>query len=104
MPSPRNADATVGTAPEIPLILDLAAILGPGQAVYLKLGPEGAVLSVKGAESFAEGMAFGPEWTRMTPEERARAVLGWIRKAATQCRHPRIRWGPLRPQPAWAGG
>ena len=57
----------------------------------MKLGPEGAVLSVKGAGSFATGEAFGPEWTGMSPEERARAELDWIRKAATSCRNPRLR-------------
>jgi hypothetical protein len=78
----------------MPLIKDLATVLAQDQAVYLRLGPEGAVLSVKGAESFAEGIAIGPEWIGMTPEERAQAVLAWIRKAAKYCRNPRIRWVP----------
>jgi hypothetical protein len=71
---------------------DLAAILARDQAVYMKLGPEGAVFTVKAPEAFATGDAIGPEWHRMSPDERARAVLGWIRKAAKYCRNPRIRW------------
>jgi len=73
---------------------DLAAILARDQAVYMKLGPEGAVLFVKGAHSYALGAAIGPEWTRMTSDQRARKVLGWIRKAAKSCRNPRIRYVP----------
>jgi hypothetical protein len=71
---------------------DLAAILARDQAVYMKLGPEGAVMSVKSQGGFAFGDLIGPEWHRMSPDERALAVLGWIRKAAEYCRNPRIRW------------
>ena len=92
MHTPRQAADSIGTPAEI--LRDLAAVLVGEQAVYLKLGPEGAVLSVKGAETFATGVAIGPEWHGMTPEERAKAVLGWIRKAAKYCRNPRVRWVP----------
>jgi hypothetical protein len=76
------------------ILRDLATVLAQNQAVYLRLGPEGAVLSVKGAETFAFGEAIDLQWHGMTPEERARAVLKWIRKAAKYCRNPRIRWVP----------
>lgn len=92
MPTPRPAADSVGTPAEV--LQDLAAVLTGDQAVYLKLGPEGAVLSVKGAETFAFGEAIELPWRGMTPEERAKAVLGWIRKAAKYCRNPRVRWVP----------
>jgi hypothetical protein len=79
---------------ETPFVRDLARVLSRDQAVYLRLGPEGAVMSVKSAETFAEGEAIGTEWLGMTPEERARAVFGWIRKAAKYSRNPRVRWMP----------
>jgi hypothetical protein len=90
--TPREGAASVGTSGEI--LRDLAALLAGDQAVYLRLGPEGAVLSVKAAENFAFGGAIDSRWYGMTPEERAKAVLGWIRKAATYCRNPRVRWVP----------
>jgi hypothetical protein len=73
---------------------DLAAVVGGDQAVYLRLGPEGAVMSVKDRGSFAFGDAIGPRWHGMSPEERAQAVLGWIGQAARYCRKPRVRWAP----------
>lgn len=81
-------------SPPAEVLRDLATVLAGDQAVYLRLGPDGAVMSVKSAESFAEGDAIGSEWLGMTPEERAQAVFGWIRKAAKYCRKPRIRWVP----------
>jgi hypothetical protein len=78
--------------PEIPM--DLATLLGDDQAVYLRLGPEGAVLSVKGRGTFAFGESFGRRWHEMAPQERAEAVLEWIQKAAKYCRNPRMRWIP----------
>jgi hypothetical protein len=73
---------------------DLAAVLAGDQAVYFRLGPEGAVMSVKAPDSFAYGDQVDVRWYRMTPKERAEAVLGWIRKAAKYCRKPRVRWVP----------
>ena len=90
MHSPREVAASDVASDEI--LRDLATLLAEGQAVYLRLGPEGAVLSVKAADTFAFGEAIEVRWHGMTPEERAQAVLGWIRKAATYCRNPRIRW------------
>ena len=92
MHSPQEVAASDVASDEI--LRDLAALLTEGQAVYLRLGPEGAVLSVKAAETFAFGEAIDSRWYGMTPEERAKAVLRWIRKAATYCRNPRIRWVP----------
>ena len=81
-------------APE-EILKDLAEVLAGDQAVYFRLGPEGAVMSVKASEmSFAWGEALDTRWRRMTPEERALAILAWIRKAAKYCRRPRIRWVP----------
>jgi hypothetical protein len=51
-------------------------------------------MSVKGRETFAFGDAVGPRWYGMTPDERVRAVLDWIGKAAKYCRKPRVRWLP----------
>jgi hypothetical protein len=85
---------------------DLASLLAHDQAVYLRLGPEGAVMSVKSNDRrFAFGDAIEVRWRRMPPDERARAVLGWIRKAAAYSRKPRIRWvaassRPTKPLPA----
>jgi hypothetical protein len=80
-------------APE-EILKDLAQVLSGDQAVYLCLGPEGAVLSMKPRDAFAYGEAIDVRWHRMSPEARAQAVLGWIRKAAKYCRKPRIRWVP----------
>jgi hypothetical protein len=76
------------------VLRDLAALLGDDQAVYLRLGPEGAVMSVKGRDVFAFGDAIGVRWHGMTPEERVQALLDWTRKAAEYCRKPRVRWVP----------
>jgi hypothetical protein len=84
----------VGPRAESPLPQDLAAVLAGDQAVYLQLGPEGAILSVKPRDAFAYGEAIDARWHRMSPEERAQAVLGWIRKAAQYCRSPKLRWKP----------
>lgn len=92
MSTPRAANDSKRAPEEI--LEDLARVLAGDQAVYLRLGPEGAVMSVKSAETFAEGEAIGSEWLGMTPQERAQAVLGWIRKAAKYCRKPRVRWVP----------
>jgi len=95
VPSPQVARGSGKPPAEIPLLEDLAALVAGDQAVYFRLGPEGAVLSVKGSETFATGVAIGPEWRGMTPEERAQAVEHWIREAALYCRRPRVRWGPV---------
>jgi len=91
--TPRQAAASTEAPDEI--LRDLAVVLAQDQAVYLKLGPEGAVMSVKsGEKSFAFGEAIETRWRGMSPEKRAQAVHGWIRKAAKYCRNPRIRWEP----------
>jgi hypothetical protein len=51
-------------------------------------------MSVKSAETFAQGEAIGAEWLSMTPKARAEVVLRWIRKAARYSRKPRVRWVP----------
>jgi hypothetical protein len=86
-------------APE-EILKDLAQVLAGDQAVYFRLGPEGAVMSVKAPDSFAYGDAVDVRWREMTPEERALAILAWIRKAAKYCRKPRVRWGAGSPLPA----
>lgn len=76
--------------------MDLAAILANGSAVYLKLGPDGAVLSIKLDErTFANGVSIGTQkWIEMSADERAHAVLAWIHRAASYARNPRVRWVP----------
>jgi len=76
------------------VLTDLEAVLAGDRAVYLSLGPEGAVLSVKGRQTFAFGTSIGPQWFRMSPGERAHLVVRWIEEAAVYCRKPRIRWAP----------
>ena len=88
----RVEDDSAEPRPEI--LEDLTAVLAAGRAVYLKLGPEGAVLSVKAPELFAFGESIGMKWRFMKPEERASAVLEWIRKAAAYSRKPKVRWAP----------
>jgi hypothetical protein len=70
------------------LLKDLAEILSGDKAVYFRLEPEGAVLSVKSPRTQAFGES-QDKWVRMTPEARARAVLGWIRRAAAYHRNPK---------------
>ena len=91
MSTPQGGRDSERAPAEISLVRDLAAVLAGNQAVYLRLGPEGAVMSVKSAESFAFGDAIEVRWPGMTPDERAQAVLAWIRKAARYCRNPRVR-------------
>jgi len=57
-------------------------------------------MSVKAPDSFAYGDAVDVRWREMTPDERAQAILAWIRKAAKYCRKPRVRWGAGSPLPA----
>jgi hypothetical protein len=91
--TPREGRASARARVEIQK--DLASLLAHDQAVYLRLGPEGAVLSVKSNDRrFAFGDAIEGRWRRLAPDERARAVLGWIRKAAAYSRKPRVRWVP----------
>ncbi len=82
------------------LLADLAVILSGDKAAYLRLGPDGAVLSVKSPEIFAFGESVDGNWVRMTPEARAQAVLGCIRRAAAYCRKPRINQGIPHPSVA----
>ena len=72
----------------------MARILSEDRAVTLRRGPEGAVLSVKTPETFAFGETVDARWIRRRPRTRARAVLGWIRRAAVESRAPRIRYLP----------
>ena len=91
----RSSPEALGSreAPSEVLVLqDLATLLAADQALYLRLGPEGALMSVKGRESFAFGDSIGPRWNAMTPEERVQALVAWIRKAAKYSRKPRLRW------------
>ncbi len=74
------------------LLRDLTMILSEDKAVYLRLGPDGAVLTVKSPETFAFGETIDCTWIRMTPEARAQEVLGWIRRAAAYYRAPQIRY------------
>lgn len=83
-------------SPEESLPRDLAMILSEDKAVYLRLGPEGAVLTVKSPETFAFGETVDAKWIRMTPEARAREVLGWIGRAAAYYRAPQIRYALQR--------
>ena len=92
MHSPPEAVGSREALSEV--LLDLATLLESDQAVYLRLGPEGAVMSVKGRETFAFGESIGAHWHEMTPQERAQVVLDWTRKAAEYCRKPRVRWVP----------
>ena len=73
------------------MLADLALILSENKAVVLRLGPADALLTVKSPEIFAFGDTVGCKWIRMTPEERAEAVLGWIHKAAAYYRNTKIR-------------
>ena len=79
-------------SPDGRLADDLAEILKDRLAVYLSLGPDGAVMSVKSHGTYAFGKAFDARWERMTPRERAEVVLAWIRAAARYGRRPRIRY------------
>jgi hypothetical protein len=89
-----SSPAAAGSRELAEVLKDFATLLGSDQAVYLRLGPEGAVMSVKGRGTFAFGESVGPRWYGMTPDERVRAVLEWIAKAARYCRKPRVRWLP----------
>lgn len=92
-----NPGASAAPAPSLdPLIADLALILSEDRAVYMRLGPEGAVLSAKSPETFAFGETVDCNWVRMTPDARAQAVLGWIRRAAEYYRSPKIRFALQR--------
>jgi hypothetical protein len=91
--TPLRADsATEKPRPDI--LADLAAILAGDHAVYFRLGPEGAVVSVKAPKVFDFGDSIGTKWVAMSAEERAQFVLEWIEKAAAYCRKPRVRWRP----------
>jgi hypothetical protein len=95
---PGNPGASVGPegAPEENLLRDLATLLSEDRAAYLRLGPEAAVLTVKSPETFAFGETVDCNWIRMTPEARAKVVLGWIRRAAAYYRAPQIRYALQR--------
>ncbi len=90
-PGKPGGSAVPAPSPES-LLSDLALILSEDKATYLRLGPEGAVLSVKSPETFAFGETVDCNWVRMTAEDRARAVLGWIQRAAEYYRSPRVKF------------
>lgn len=94
VPDPAGRGAW-GPSPEN-LLEDLALILGEDRSVYLRLGPEGAVLSVKSPQIFAFGETVDCNWIRMTGEARARAVLGWIERAAAYYRSPKLKFALQR--------
>ena len=101
MPTPQAGRGSAREQAEVRLRQDLAQVLSGKQSLYFRFGPEGAVMSVKASEmSFAFGLAIDTRWRYMSPEERTKAVLGWIRKAAQYCRNPRVRLTPGRPLPA----
>ena len=89
---PHSAGASAVPLPEF--LPDLAILLEGDAAVYICLEPRGAVLSVKSPEMVAFGKSLIAEWARLSPDERARKVIEWIRQAAAYCRSPRIRWAP----------
>jgi hypothetical protein len=78
------------------LLRELATILSEDQAVYLRLGPDGAVLTVKSPETFAFGETIDAKWIKMTPEARAEEVLGWIQRAAEYYRSPKVKFALQR--------
>ena len=78
------------------LLRDLATIISEDKAMYLRLGPEGAVLTVKSPETFAFGETIDCTWIRMTPEARAEEILGWIQRAAEYYRSPRVKFALQR--------
>lgn len=84
-----------------PFVQDLALVLSGRMGVYLRLGPDGAVLSAKTSDEFLHGDSIDPSrWTRMKPEDRAKAVLGWIREAAERRRKAAV--SPPIPHPSVA--
>ena len=89
---PPSAGASAEPLPE-PLS-ELASLLERDLALYICLEPRGAVFSVKSPEMVAFGETLITEWARLSPEDRARKVVDWIRSAAAYCRSPRIRWMP----------
>ncbi len=93
---PKPAGSVEPAASPESLLADLALILSQEKAMYLRLGPEGAVLSVKSPETFAFGETVDCNWVRMTPEARAKAVLGWIHRAAEYYRSPRVKFALQR--------
>jgi hypothetical protein len=78
------------------LLEDLALLLDGPRALYLRLGPEGAMFTVKSPETLAFGDTVDCRWVRMTSDERAKAVRDWIRKAAAYYRRPKVRYGLQR--------
>ena|SRR5258706_16431411 len=93
---PNPAGSVESARPPKSLLKDLALILSEDRAVYLRLGPEGAVLSVKSPETFAFGETVDCNWVRMSPEARAKTVLGWIERAAEYYRSPRVKFALQR--------
>lgn len=89
---PGRPPARTSPSPDGRLVDDLAEILKDDLSAYLSLGPAGAVLAVKAPEIYAFGKALGAQWVRMTPHERARLVVDWIRSAARYGRRPKIRY------------
>jgi hypothetical protein len=94
---PENPGASDGLErlPE-DLLRNLATIPSEDKAVYLRLGPEGAVLAIKSPETFVFGETVDCSWIRMTPEARAQEVPGWIQRAAAYFRAPQIRYAIQR--------
>jgi len=87
---PHSAGACAVPLPE-PLS-ELASLLERDLALYICLEPRGAVFSVKSREMVAFGETLIAEWARLSPQDRARQVIDWIRRASAYCQSPRIRW------------
>jgi hypothetical protein len=88
----KAAGASAAPLPDV--LRDLAVLVGGDLALYLSLEPRGAVMAVKSPEVVAFGKTLSTEWTKASPEARAREVIEWIRSAAAYCRSPRLRWAP----------
>lgn len=90
----QPCSAAVSAVPSPELLSELATLLSDEAALYMCLEPRGAVLSVKSPQMVAFGKSMIADWGKLTPVERAREVVEWIRQAACYSRSPRIRWAP----------
>ena len=90
----QPCSVAVSAEPSPEFLSDLAILLSDEAALYICLEPRGAVLSMKSPQMVAFGKSLIADWVRLSPDERARKVVEWIRQAACYCRSPRIRWAP----------
>jgi len=89
-----NRSAGASAVPSLDLLSDLTTLLEGDQALYICLEYRGAVMTVKSPDMVAFGETLITEWARLSPEDRARKVMEWIRRAAAYCQSPQIRWMP----------